>query len=463
MLLPELFGVYALALSIVTIALTFTDLGMGATATRYISDALGRERQKKARSYTRYFLKIKSFLILIAVILLIMISKYLSYTVYKNPLIYYPLLFSCLLILSEAFREFFSLFFVVEKNLKPITILDLILQISKISFSVLALLIFINDFKVIGLFIAFFLSSLMTLLISLLILFKKNKFLFFGKTQKINKRKIKSYWKYMALATLSLAFFGSIDTLMLGGFVSSEYLGYYRASLSLILAVTSILSVSGILLPIFTQIHKKRFIRGFHKTIRLLLIIAIPSTVGIVFLARYLIFLVYGTDYLPATSSVYFLSLLVFTTPLIALYSMILESKEKPKIVSNAVIISLVTNVILNYIAIKTLISDPILVIGGVGAATALSRVILLGILVYYSRKDLGFQVGGLGLRKPILSTLALGGFLFVFNLIFDINIFTGILEVVLGSGIYFGALILMKGIGKEDWKLLKGLIKNKD
>ena len=50
-LLPELFGVYALVLSIVTIVMTFTDLGLGTTAIRYISDSLGNK--KRCRSYAR--------------------------------------------------------------------------------------------------------------------------------------------------------------------------------------------------------------------------------------------------------------------------------------------------------------------------------------------------------------------------------------------------------------------------
>ena len=48
LLLPELFGIYALVLSIVTILLTFTNLGINETSLRYISDALGKKDNKKA-------------------------------------------------------------------------------------------------------------------------------------------------------------------------------------------------------------------------------------------------------------------------------------------------------------------------------------------------------------------------------------------------------------------------------
>jgi len=460
MLLPELFGVYALVFSIVTIAMTFTDMGINTTAIRYISESLGKKNKKEVRSYTLFFIKRKIMLILIAVVALLVVSKYLSFSVYKNPLIYYPLLLSCLFMISESFREFFGVFFAARKDLKPNIFFDTLFQTSKIIFSIIAILIFTTDFKISGLFLAFFLSSFVTLFISFFVLLKKDREILIGETEKIDESKINSYWKYMALATLSLAFFGSIDTLMLGKFVSMEYLGYYRASLSLILTIAALFPLSTIFLPIFTQIGKKRFERGFKKTIRYLLIVSIPVTVGIIFLAKYMILLIYGADYLPATSSVYFLSILIITAPLISLYSTILESKERPKIVSNAVLISLIVNIVLNYIAIKVFISNPIWVIAGVGFATALSRVILLGILVFYSRKGLGLKVKGIGLRKPILSTIVMGIFLVLFSRFVDINVFTGIIEVALGAGIYFGTMFLIGGLTKEDLGLLRSLIK---
>ena len=264
----------------------------------------------------------------------------------------------------------------------------------------------------------------------------------------------------MAIATLSIAFFGSIDTLMLGGFVGTEYLAYYRVSLSLILAMSAIFPISTIFLPIFTQINKKRFHRGFQKTIRYILIISIPATVGLLFIVKDLISVIYGASYLSATSSFYFLSLLIITTPLISLYSIILESKEKPKIVSNAVLISLLANIILNYIAIRIFIFNPLWMIAGVGLATTLSRIILLGILIFYSKKDLGIKVKGIGLRKPIFSTSVMIVFLLLFNSLVEMNIFWGILEIILGVGVYLGTFLLVKGLNKDDWTLWRDLFK---
>ncbi len=61
------------------------------------------------------------------------------------------------------------------------------------------------------------------------------------------------------------------------------------------------------------------------------MIIIIPSIVGILFIGKYLVLAVYGKDYLLATSTLYVLSLLIITMPLIALYTTILQSKGKNK------------------------------------------------------------------------------------------------------------------------------------
>lgn len=461
-LLPELFGVYALALSIITIFMVFTNLGLDDTFLRYFSKSLGKNNKKESRSYLKYLAKIKVSLTLISVILLLITSKYLSYSIYKNPLLFYPLVFSCLFIMAESMRTFFATIFTAKKDFKTPVLFTISLQILNILLSVFAILILTDSLKISGIFIAFFVSSLFTLILMLYILIKKDKSLLIGETGKIKKFKINSYWKFMILTSISLAFFGSIDILMLGRFVAPEYLGYYRIALSLVITIASLFSLSGLFLPIFTQISGKRFARGFHKTLRYLLIISIPATAGIIFIAKYLIKAIYGNEYLLGAASIYFLALLIITTPLIGLYSIIFQSKEKPKIVSNSILISLFVNIIFNIFVIFLFKNNPLFMIAGIGLATSFSRILLLGLLVFWAKKEFNFRVKGIGLRAPIFATIVMSAFLVAFNYLVDVNIFLGILEVLFGAGIYLGILILTKGITREDFELIRNLVKKK-
>jgi len=460
MLLPELFGVYALALSIVTVIATLTDIGIDNTFLRYLSDSIGKKNKKLSRGYIRYIFKIKLYLILFSVIILLIFSKYLSYSIYENPLLFYPLILSCLFIISDSLKSFLGAIFIAKRDFKPLVFFDFSLQTLKILFSVLAILIFTDSLRISGIFLAFFVSSFFTLILMFFVLLKKDKSILLGNTEYIDKSNINSYWKYMVFASVSLVFFGSIDILMLGKFVSPEYIGYYRSAMSLILTVASILSLSWAFFPIFTQIKGVRFHRGFNKILRYILILSIPATAGIIFIAKYLIKAIYGNEYILGAIPLYFLALLIITTPIIGLYSTIFQSKNKPEVVSKSVFLSLFVNIILNIVAILLFDGKPLFIIAGVGLATSLSRIFLLGLLIFHAKKEFDFGVKGIGLRSPIFATIIMSAFLLAFNYAVNMNLLFGMIEIVLGVGIYLIVLILTKGINAEDWKLLRSFHK---
>ncbi len=463
MLMPELFGLYSLAFSIISIFLVFTSFGLEETFLRYLADALGKKNMPKARSYFKFLAKIKGLLVLLVVLIVVFSSKLISYNLYKNPLLFYPLLFSCLFLIMESLWSFFATFFTAVKRLEITVILNVFLQVFKILFSLLALILLSDTFKVSGLFIAFFISDAIILITTIAILIKINKGFFSGPVSDINKKKVLSFLGFMGIASLSLALFGTLDTLILGKFVASEYLGYYRAALSLIFTIAALYSSSGILLPIFTQIHGDRFHRGFKKVMRYMLLLSVPTTIGVLFLGKYFIKVVYGNEYLLGSSALYFSSIAIIAIPLVGVYSIIFQSKEKSKIVSKAVLISLALNVILDLIAIYIFKANPLNVIASVALATALSRAILLVLLAFYAKKEFGMKITGIRLKSIIISTLVMGLFLFVYSKIVNMNLLLGIIEMILAAAIYLGMLIITKGVDKEDWKLINIFNRDKE
>jgi O-antigen/teichoic acid export membrane protein len=461
LLLPELFGIYSLALSIVVILVAFTSLGLETTLLRYVSEFFGKKKFPELRSYFKYLLKIKGILIFLFILVVICLSKFISYSIYDKPLLFYPLLFSSLYILVESLKSFFGVIPVAATKLKPLPVFNLIEQIAKISFAILAIFLLNDNFKVPGIFLAFALASFIHLLFVFLFSYKLDKRIFFGKTVSIDKKKVLSFFGFVSITTISLVIFTSIDTLMLGKFVDAEYLGYYRAALGLVLTLSSLFSLSNVLFPIFTQINKQRLERGFQKTFRYLMLFSIPATLGMIFISKYLIFTIYGNAYLPAALPLLFLSFLIIIDPFINFYITLLQSKNKPKIISVAILISLVLNVILNYISIRFLLkSGPEYAIAGVALSTVLSRLLLLGILALVTKRNFSLRIKGIGIKKPIFATLIMSLFLLFFNKIVNMNLFFGIIEVLGGILIYFVVLIIIKGVTKEDWDLLRSLVK---
>ncbi|MDP3992348.1 MAG: oligosaccharide flippase family protein [Nanoarchaeota archaeon] len=456
LLLPELFGIYSLALSVAIIAITFSDLGANLTALRYMSDALGKNDKSKARSYFRFLFKIKGLLILVAIIIILIIAKPLSASVFNKPLVFLPIVFSCFYILIESAREYFSQPFAARKDLRIFPPLEFVLQSSKIILSLIAISILSYELRIPGIFIAFAISGFLFLTLEVFLLIKKDKEMIIGKKSKIDSQKILKYMGFMGLTGITLAFFGSIDTLMLGRFVGAEYLGFYRAALTLVISISSLLPLS-VLLPIFTQINGKRLDRGFDKSFRYLMIFAIPMVIGLMFIAKYAILMIYGKEYLLATPSLFVLSFLIIISPITSLYSTLFQAKEKPKLLAKFVVISLVMNIILNYILIKILITiSQEYAILGAGAAILISNLFFLGILISKTKSQFKIKINKNPILKSILATAVMALFLWTFQSYVDINIFSGAVMIIMAIVIYFSFMFLIKGINKEDVNLLK-------
>jgi len=263
----------------------------------------------------------------------------------------------------------------------------------------------------------------------------------------------------MSIASISLIFFGAIDTIMLGLFVSAKFIGLYKAALSLVLAIAVFPAISSSLLPIFTQIDNRKLERGFKKISKYLFILAIPITTGLIILGKDILLAIYGIKFIEATKTLIVLSPLIITFALTELYSGILQAKEQSKILAKQTIIALIINIILNYVAIINLIKiNQEMAIIGVGISTVISRIIYLNLIRKKTNKIAKLKIYKSPIMKSLFATMIMATFLITFNKLILINIWIGTIEIILASGIYFGIMLLIKGIKKEDIYLFKSL-----
>jgi len=460
---PELFGIYALALSIIAIFLTFIDLGISSAATRYISEAIGRDDKKMARSYFKYFLKLKFTIAILIIVVILALARPLALDFYKQPLLFYPIVFSAFYLFVSSISSMPQTFFYALKDLRKIPKVQILEQSTKILLSLAAIYLVTYEFEVSGIFVAMAVSGIFVFLYSSLIIVKKDPKLIFGKKIEIEKPRVLKYTGFMALSSMSLVFFAAVDTLMLGKFVEPSYLGYYRAALGLVLSVGAILSARTILMPVFTQISKKRLQRGFEKVTRFNLIISIPSSVGLILISKQLIPLLYGSDYSHASSVLYILASLVVVATLIAGYKPLFSAREKPEVLAKATIYALSLNIILNYILIKSLlVYGPIYAILGAGFATLISRIYLLTIFYFKGKKELDispFKNKSIFL-KPIFASIIMIPFIlsikYLASYLTSASIVLVLLQVIIGASTYIATMYLIKGITEEDFKLVR-------
>ena len=463
MLLPDLFGVYSLVLSIVVIVFSFIDLGIGEAAIRYMSESLGKNKRNEALSYFWYLFNVRFILIIFGALGLFLFAKLFAYDIFGKQEIVIPLLFAIFFVLVNAVRNFFGILFFALNDLRDVPFVYTILHGSKVLFSFIALLLFSGVEAVSAIFAAFAASSFVSL-ISIIIILKRKKFRFFPKKKiKFNKKKTWEYLGFMSIINISLIMFGSVDTLMLGRFVDTSYVGYYHAAFSVIISLVAIFTISGIFLPIFTQVNGDRLKKAISKSMRYTLIISVPSVVGILFVSEEIISFFYGSEYSNAVGVLLALSLILFVTPISSLYSNLLKAKDRTKILATITVMSLILNVVLNYILITYFLkfSQEYAIIGA-ALATVISRTFLLVAVMADVKKQFKMALDNKPLLRSIIASAIMALVLYIYEILFtEIAPIFSILEVIIGVVTYFFVMVVIKEVNKEDLNLLKTTLKN--
>jgi O-antigen/teichoic acid export membrane protein len=465
MLMPENYGVYSLVLSIALIAMTTTDLGINRTFVRYVSYALSKEKEN-IYSYYRYLLRLKLFLILITSAVLLILAYPLSFVIFRNEKLFFPLIVASFYIFIFSLEFFQSKIFLAIEKINFLTLREAIFQILRI---ILALLVFVfisSNYHIVGIFVSLMLVS--GFLIIYDIYFSKKLFFSLFKKDKtiksaIDKKSIRKFFGYLTLASISGVLFSYIDILILGFFVGTEYIGYYKAAFALILGIGGIIAFpNAALLPIFTKIEKSDSTKVFNKALRFLAILSIPAIFGILALGRYFIRFLFGEAYLLSAIPLYFLSIIIFTIVCKELLISLFSGYGKPEIFAKLMTTGLIMNIILNIILISFLVQiSSVWAISGAAIATTTSWLFYLFVSMFILRKRLNMKLDFSPVFKSIIAGLVMFAVLVYSLKYIDMNFMWGIIEIIVGAGIYFFVLYLIKGISKEDFNvLLKALRK---
>lgn len=374
-LLPELFGLYSLALSTIMIFLVLSDLGINSTLIRYLS------KNKKKGAYKNYLFNLKIYLSIIASFILF-ISAYFIANYYYNKPIFFALLAGGLYILSNNLLGLYNSIFHADNNFKTPFFKEILFQVLRIVVIPISVLLLIDrgtEITILSIIVTLAFCSFLT---AIFLNRTSPKY----KEEKLTKKEKKSLINFilpLSLLSLSGLFFGYIDIIFLGRFVSSEIIAFYQIALSLVYSAVVIISFGHVFLPIFSRLGKKRLEKGLRKTITLTIITSIIGFILTIVIAPYIVNIIYGAEYSPAVSLLQFFSVIFLIEPLILIYTNYYISQGKNKIIATSLIISTVLNIILNYILITSLLFyGEYIASFGAATATIISKFVYLIILV---------------------------------------------------------------------------------
>ena len=439
LLSPELFGIYALALSVCFFILQL-DPGTSYALVRYVSDAVGKNDFASARGYFRFLFKIRFVFGLLASILLFMLAKQLAFAMFHKPDLFIPLQILSIFIFFYYFSDFLDSCFTAFQNFKYPTIRVSIYESLKFIFAVP--FAFFGFFY--GVYFGIAAATVIAFIVMLSILLKKYQVIIKGENIKVDRRRVLRFMGFISIGSISGVFFSYVDMIMLGMFLPAEYAGYYKAAANIVFGIGGLIAVSNVLFPVFTQLENESMEQAFQKVFKYSSILSFPFAVSLAFFSVQIIKVIYGVEYLPAVSALIVLSpIIIFNS--VDFFDALFGAKERPEYGIAISIISLSLNITLNYILIFK--------VGmvGVAIATTFSRLFKIVVNGFFSKKYLNLSPDTGSIFKPIFATLAMLGFLFFFPNPATFGI--GILELIVALLVYFAVLLLIKGVGKEDFK----------
>jgi len=393
LMLPEIYGLYGLALSTILFLGIFSDMGIGAAINTFVSKNIDK-KPGKAKSYLYYLTKWKIVLIGFSISIIILLSNWVATNYYQKP-IYYALLAGTIYFPIIILASYLASIFKSTNNFKPILIQEIIFQILGLTVVPLSIIFFLSKIKSIEIYLfwIFIILAICYLIAStyLYYIIKKDKPFKKSQIKKLSKTEKNNLIKFilpLTVTALSGIFFGHIDKIMLGSFVAGEYIGFYSAAFLLVTSLSTIISFSSsAIFPIFARLNGKKLEKGFKKSKNITILISIPTLILTFFFSKIIIRILYPPLYLQSTTYLRILSLSLISYPLILLYSAYYISQKRTKIISILLVSSTILNIVLNYILISIgLRYSMSYAVMGACSATIISRFGYLGGLILFRK-----------------------------------------------------------------------------
>ena len=393
LMLPEIYGLYGLALSTILFMGVFSDFGISTALMTFLSKIIDK-RPRKARGYFNFLTKYKISLVILSSLILLASANWLANSYYQKP-IFFAIMAGAIYLPINLLSGYLTPLFVARNNFRPQFIREIIVQIARLTIVPLSIIYFLSKISSIELYLLWIiiLLSFCYLLGGTYLLitaklshpFKKTK------AEKLNSKEKTELRKFIipiSVTAVSGTFFGIIDQIMLGRYVTSQFLGFYQASFNLIASASAIIAFSSAaVFPIFARLKGKALERGFRKTRNITISISIAAALFTFAVAPFIINLIYGAAYSTSTTYLKILSVLIISFPLISLYTAYYTSQKRTKIISILLLISTILNIILNYIFINIGLTYSMShAVIGACLATIISRYSYLGGLILFRK-----------------------------------------------------------------------------
>ena len=443
---PENFGIYSLALSIAMLAIAFSNLGIDGAVVRYTAFYIGRGDLKKVRGHLHYFFKIKFVLASIIAAILIIFAKELA-SVFKDERLAVSFMIVGGIVFFASIVSLFNAFFVGLQKFKYVFLRQSIYETSRWAFCLPLAMVFLASGALIGISVAY---MVVCLFLGLIIIKRYGEFVR-GEVSPPDKSSRK-FMGFMTVAGVSGIIYAYVDSVMIGYFMTSTDVGYYRAAYTVVFAIVGLVSsVSGVLFPTFTQMGNEDINTALERLIRYTSVIVFPFSLSIFYLSEEIVKVIYGVDYLAAVQAMVILSFALIPGAFTYLGT-IFGARERADISACIQTFSMTLNVILNYFLILRM------GIAGAALATVISRFFMISIVVFLLYRIFSIRPNFKVSLKPILASIVM--LLVLIILPKPISLIFGLVEISFAGIIYMVIIFSTKSLSLDDIRYLRDVFR---
>ena len=439
LLAPEGVGKYAFAVSLIVLFEILTRFGLGTFLTREVA-----RNHAEGNRYLSNVVQLRAVLWLIALPLIGGVLALYFITSNLTPDVIWTVAFFVLgMFLSNIADALTALFYAYEQAEYP-AFISTVTAVTRVSLGALALLL---GWGIIGLAGVSMVANLVSVLVLGAIFWRKIFHPSYEPDTGLQRKMMSESLPLMINHLLSTVFF-RIDIFVLKSFRGDETVGYYNAAYKYIDGINIIPQYFTLaifpLMSRYASDSRNSLVRAYILSLRLLEMLAIPLAVGTPFIARELILLLGGNEYLP--HSMIALQLLIWFLPFSFINQVtqyVLIAIDQQRFLTKAFIIGVVFNVVANLILV------PKYGYRAAAITTILSEWSLLIPFYYSVRKNLTIVPWFDVVWRPAVAAAAMGG---VMWLLFGGN---HLLMVVAGAAVYFGVLAAVGGFRQPDMSLI--------
>ena len=244
----------------------------------------------------------------------------------------------------------------------------------------------------------------------------------------------------------------SIDVVMLSYLTGDYATGLYKSAYNIINVFTTFFMVyQAVVFPVMSKFFEESqdLIKvSYELSVKYLLLLIIPLSVGVFFYAKPIVDLIYSNQYSLASTPV---QILIWTVSFLFINgtaSILLNAIDKEKTVTKVYIIAAIFNVILNLILI------PIYSFDGAAIATVLSEILITILTIYHiSKTD---YMPELDFLKTILKLVISGIILTIALYIINVSLW---LAIPIGLIVYLISLFITKSLDNTDKYIIKEML----